>query len=279
MDVIGALTMTTSSILLVCSTLELNMPEWKPLRTGMLLGSAAGLAALFVRIETRARAPVMPLHIFRNRDFAISLVISLLITLGNTAQLYTSFYLQLVLNYNPIAVGFTYLPSSLTAAMLSLWLPAKLIARFGIRRPLMTGLLLQATGLILFTQTSVGGSASLDVIPGTLMLAVGGAISGTPIILVIMREIASHEAGIASGIVTTQGMIGGALSFAILTSVAAVRARELSASGVASPLALNSGYHVVFFIGSIFVISAIIVTAACRSYAANFKSVVGSNGD
>ena len=128
--------------------------------------------------------------------------------------------------------------------------------RFGIRRPLAVGLTLAACGLVLFARAPVDGSFALDVLPSMLLLGFGAGIAFNPMLLAAMSDVAPEEAGLASGVVNTAFMMGGALGLAILASLAASRTDSLVASGESALAALNGGYHAAFLVGSLFAFAA-----------------------
>ncbi|HWF36647.1 MAG TPA: MFS transporter, partial [Solirubrobacteraceae bacterium] len=138
----------------------------------------------------------------------------------------------------------------------SLGISAKLVMRFGIRLPLTGGLLLAAVGLALFARAPVGGHFVLDVLPSMIFLGFGAGIAFNPVLLAAMGDVDPSEAGLASGIVNTSFMMGGALGLAILASIAASRTSHLIASGHGHLAALDSGYHTAFIIGALFAVTA-----------------------
>jgi MFS family permease len=131
--------------------------------------------------------------------------------------------------------------------------------RYGIRRPLAAGLLLAAAGLALFVRAPVHGSFVVDVLPSMVLLGIGAGIAFNPVLLAAMSDVAPEEAGLASGLVNTSFMMGGALGLAILASIAASRTSTLTASGEGNLAALTGGYHAAFLGGAIFAITALAV--------------------
>jgi MFS family permease len=161
-------------------------------------------------------------------------------------------YLQLVLGYSPLQVGLAFLPGNVIMGVLSLGVSAKLVMRFGIRAPLAAGLGTAAVGLLLFARAPVDGSFAVDVLPGMILLGVGAGIAFNPVLLAAMGDVAPSEAGLASGVVNTSFMMGGALGLAVLASVAASRTDTLLSSGEEAVAALNGGYRVAFLVGALF---------------------------
>jgi MFS family permease len=128
--------------------------------------------------------------------------------------------------------------------------------RFGFRIPLATGLLIAAVGLVLFARAPVGGSFVADVLPSMILLGVGAGMAFNPVLLAAMSDVDPSESGLASGVVNTGFMMGGALGLAILVSLAASRTDSLLSSGSAPLEALNGGYHAAFLVGALFAASA-----------------------
>jgi MFS family permease len=156
-----------------------------------------------------------------------------------------------VLNYSPMEVGLAFLPANLIMGAFSLGLSAKLVTRFGIRAPLGVGLLLAAAGLALFARAPVDGAFWVDVMPGMTLLGLGAGIAFNPILLAAMNDVGPHESGLASGIVNTAFMMGGALGLAILASLSAAETADALAGGAAMPAALNEGYQLAFLLGAV----------------------------
>jgi MFS family permease len=144
-------------------------------------------------------------------------------------------------------------------AALSLGLSAKLVMRFGIRVPLVAGMLLTATSLLLFARAPIDGSYVTDLLPPLVLLGLGAGIAFNPMLLAAMGDVEQSEAGLASGVVNTSFMMGGALGLAILASLAATRTDNLLASGESQLSALNSGYHLAFLVGAVFAVSAAVL--------------------
>jgi EmrB/QacA subfamily drug resistance transporter len=267
LDVAGAVTVTASSLLMVYAIVDGNRVGWLSAQTIVLFLSASVLLMLFIGIESCTRTPLMPLRILRRANLLICLVANLLLCVSLSAGIFISLYLQGVFGRSPLEVALTFLPSSLTTAVLSLGFSAKLVVRFGIKPTLLAGLLLAAVGLMLLARVPVDGGVLVDVIPGMIVLSAGAGVAANPMLLASMSGVASHETGLISGIVASFSIVGGSLGFAILTSIAAAHTSGLLSSGVPSRSALNGGYHLAFFIGSICAVAAALAGAAIPSQA------------
>jgi MFS family permease len=257
LDIAGAITVTASLMLAVYAIVNGNHEGWTSGQTLGLLAAAAVLLAVFLGIEARADSPLVPLGLFRLRNIWTSNVVGVLWAAAMFAWFFISaLYLQQVLGYKPLEVGFVFLPATLIMGAFSISFSAKLVMRFGIKRPLATGLLLAAIGLVLFVRAPVDGNFWVDVLPSMILLGCGAGMAFNPVLLAAMSDVAPEEAGLASGVVNTSFMMGGALGLAILASLAASRTDSLRASGHTSLGALTGGYHVAFLAGAIFAILA-----------------------
>jgi EmrB/QacA subfamily drug resistance transporter len=257
LDLAGAVTVTTSLMLAVYAIVNGNQSGWTSGQTIGLLAVAAALMGLFLFIEARVHSPLMPLGLFRLRNVATANTVGVLWAAAMFAWFFLSaLYLQRVLGYSPLQVGLGFLPTSLIMGAFSLGLSAKLVMRFGIRPPLTTGLLLAAIGLVLFVRAPVDGSYATDVLPSMVLLGFGAGMAFNPLLLAAMSDVAPTEAGLASGMVNTAFMMGGALGLAVLASIADRRTATLTASGDSPLAALNGGYHVAFLVGAVFAATA-----------------------
>jgi EmrB/QacA subfamily drug resistance transporter len=263
LDVGGAVTVTAALIVAVYAIVNGNEVGWATLQTLGLLAVAGALMALFLFIESRVGAPLVPLGLFRLRNLAVSNVVGILWAAAMFAWFFLSaLYLQLVLGYSPLEVGLAFLPGNIIMAIFSLGLSAKLVMRFGIRTPLGVGLGLAAIGLLLFARAPVDGTFVVDVLPSMLLLGLGAGMAFNPVLLAAMGDVPQEEAGLASGVVNTAFMMGGALGLAVLASLAASRTETLSASGSSELEALTGGYHAAFLVGAIFAATAAVLGAA-----------------
>ncbi|HEY2218153.1 MAG TPA: MFS transporter [Gaiellaceae bacterium] len=262
LDLGGAVTVTAALMLAVYAIVNGNQNGWTSAETLGLLAAAAALFGLFLWIEAHVRAPLVPLRLFGRRNLAVANVVGTLWAAAMFAWFFLSaLYLQLVLGYSPLQVGLAFLPSNLIMGALSVGLSAKIVMRYGIRKPLAVGLLLAAAGLLLFVRAPVDGNFVTDVLPSMILLGIGAGIAFNPVLLAAMNDVEPQEAGLASGVVNTSFMMGGALGLAVLASIAASRTSNLLAEGESQVSALVGGYHVAFFVGALFAIAAAVIGA------------------
>jgi EmrB/QacA subfamily drug resistance transporter len=261
LDVAGAVTITAALMLAVYAIVNGNDAGWISAQTLGLLAAAAALLVLFLAIEARVRSPLVPLGLFKLRNVATANVVGVLWAAAMFAWFFLSaLYLQLVLGYSPLEVGLAFLPATVIMGAFSLGLSAKLVMRFGIRPPLATGLGLATLGLLLFARAPVDGQFAVDVLPSMILLGFGSGMAFNPVLLAAMSDVEPSESGLASGVVNTSFMMGGALGLAILASVAASRTDHLLASGDDPLVALNGGYHAAFLLGALFAVAAAVVS-------------------
>jgi EmrB/QacA subfamily drug resistance transporter len=259
-DFAGAITVTTSLIIAVYAVVNGNKTGWLSAQTLGLLAGAAMLLAVFLLIESRIESPLMPLRLFRSRNVAVANVVGVLWAAAMFAVFFLSaLYLQFVLHYSPLKVGLSFLPANLIMGAFALGLSAKVVMKFGLRAPIALGLTLAGIGLFLFVRAPVDGRFVADVLPSMILIGLGAGLAFNPVLMAAMSDVEPTESGLASGIVNTSFMMGGALGLAVLASVAASRTHSLEHSGEGHLVALTNGYHVAFLIGGIAAVLAAVI--------------------
>jgi len=204
----------------------------------------------------------MPLSLFRFRNIAVANAIGVLWAAAMFAWFFTAaLYLQLVLGYTALEVGLAFVPADLIMAVFSLGLSARIVLRYGIRRPIWFGLGLAAVGLGLFARAPVDGSFLVDVLPGMVLLGIGAGLAFNPVLLAAMSDVESSDAGLASGVVNTSFMMGGALGLAVLASAADAQTGTLRLAGLDPADALAGGYRIASIGGTVFAIAAALIAA------------------
>src|SRR5690349_8944053 len=257
LDVAGAVLVTGALMLAVYAIVNGNEAGWTSAQTLGLLAAAVVLLGIFVLVESRVESPLVPLRLFRLRNLVISNVVGILWAAAMFAWFFLSaLYLQLVLGYSPLEVGLAFLPANLIMGAFSVGISAKLVMKFGIRLPLAVGLLLASAGLLLFTRLPVDGNFVTDVLPSMVLLGVGAGMAFNPVLLAAMNDVEPQESGLASGVVNTAFMMGGALGLAVLASLSAARADTLAGDGASQLEALTGGYHAAFLVGALFALAA-----------------------
>jgi EmrB/QacA subfamily drug resistance transporter len=257
LDVAGAVSITASLMIAVYAIVNAEQEGWTSLQTLGLLGLALTIFGAFLVIETTVDSPLVPLGLFKLRNVAVSDIVGVLWAAAMFAWFFlTALYLQFVLGYSPLQVGLAFLPGNLIMGALSIGISAKLVMRYGFRAPLATGLGLAGLGLLLLARVPVDGTFVVDVLPSMILLGLGAGMAFNPVLLAAMSDVAPEESGLASGVINTSFMMGGALGLAVLASVAASRTGDLLAAGESNAAALTGGYHLAFLLGALFAFAA-----------------------
>ena len=151
---------------------------WGATQTLALGAGSLVLLAAFIAWEATTRNPLIPLRIFRSRNVSGANVIQALTVAGMFGLFFLgSLYLEQVLGYDPLQIGFAFLPATLIMGVLSFRYTEPLISRFGARRALLAGLVLVAAGLALFSRAPVDGDYLADVLPPMVILGLGIGVS------------------------------------------------------------------------------------------------------
>jgi len=254
LDPAGALLVTLSLVAAVYAVVGTNTVGWASAPTIGLFAAAAALMGLFVAVEARVRAPLVPLGIFRARNLAASNVVMVLILAGMFGWFFfLALYLQRVLGYGPLQTGLAFLPGPLIFAALNYSAAAKAVGRFGVKPMLVGGMSLMALSLALLARAPVGGSFLVDVLPSIVLLGLGVPFAFLAAMVASVSGVPEHDVGLASGLLNTSQQLGGALGLAVLASVAASRTASLAGAG--DPVvSLNTGYHAAFLVGALLVV-------------------------
>ena len=247
-DPAGALTITGSLSLLVYAIVEAPNTGWGDLQTILLLAGAAALLAAFVAIESRQRAPLVPLRMFRSRTIVGANAVMLVFgTLPYGLGFILTLYAQQVLGYSAVKFGLTSLVFPAMAAIGSV-AGQGIVLRVGFRPVAAVGMALMGGGALLLTQVSVGGSYFGDIFFGLLVFGPGVGLAFVTASIAALAGVPEHESGLASGLSNTAFQIGAALGVAIATTVAVTRTDDFLATNPgANPLiALTEGFQSAF---------------------------------
>ena len=224
LDIGGAVTITGALMIAVYAIVNGGKNGWTSFETLGLLGVSLAVFLVFLYIETTVNSPLVPLALFKLRNLATADVVGVLWAAAMFAAFFLSAqYLQFVLGYSPLRVGLSFLPSNLIMAVFSIGLSAKLVMRYGFRAPLATGLGLAGAGILLLAFAPTDATYLVNVLPSMILIGVGAGMAFNPVLLAAMSDVEPEQSGLASGVINTSFMMGGALGLAILASVAASR--------------------------------------------------------
>ena len=247
-DPAGALTITGALVLLVYAVIQAPGAGWGDVRTILPLAGSAVLVAAFALIESRHRAPLVPLRIFRSRTLAAADALTVLLgTVAIGVPFVLTLYAQQVLGYSALKFG-------VSSVVLAVGVTAGAIAgqgavfKAGFRPVAATGMTLMGGGSLVLTQVSVHGSYFPDIFFGLLLCGLGIGLAFVTATVAALAGVAGPEAGLASGLSNTALQIGTALGVAIVSTVAVSRSQDyLAANPGANPLAaLTQGYQSAF---------------------------------
>ena len=236
-DPAGALSITGALVLLVYAMVEAPDAGWGSPQTILLLAGAAVLLALFAIIESRHRAPLVPLRILRSRTLVGANTVMLLFgTVAFGMPFLVTLYAQQVLGYSALEFGVGFVVTPIAAAVGMIAAQAA-IARVGFRPVAVTGMALLGAGSLLLTQASVGGSYFGDIFFGVLVFGLGIGPAFATATIAALAGVPERDAGIASGLSNTAFQLGGALGVAIVSTVAITRSNDfLATTAGADPL-------------------------------------------
>jgi EmrB/QacA subfamily drug resistance transporter len=251
-DFAGAASITTGLMVLVYALTRATQHGWATTETIGLLAASAVLIGAFFVIESRSKAPLLPLRIFRLRTLTASNVSGLLMGGAIFAQFFLlTLYMQEVLHYSALKTGVAYIGLTLTIIVFSAVAQA-MVTRVGIRRILPIGLGLSAAALVLFAQLPVHGNYFSDLFPAFMISGLGLALAFVPMSIGGLTGVSEAEAGIASGLINTTQQIGGAIGVAVATTVATTfTTRYVDAhagTNAFSGAALTHGFQIAFYV-------------------------------
>jgi EmrB/QacA subfamily drug resistance transporter len=268
-DVAGAMSVTAGLILLVYAIVKAEDYGWGSAKTLGLAAAAVALLAIFVMIERRSKAPLVRLAIFKVRSLLGANLVLLVVAGGLFANFFfSSIYVQRILGYSPLEAGLAFLPVT-AGIVIGSGLSQVLVKRLGVRETTMLGMVIAAGGLFVLAQASVGGTYLDTLLPGLLPMSIGMGLTFVPVTLIATTNVASEDAGLASGLFNTSQQVGGALGLAVLATLAADK--TASVRGADQATALVEGFQVAFTGAAILMLVGVVLLAALvrRSDVAN----------
>jgi EmrB/QacA subfamily drug resistance transporter len=250
LDLPGLVTSAGALFALTFGLIEANAYGWtSPMILGLFAAAAVGFA-LFVWIESRRRAPMLDLSLFRNRTFAGANIVALLVTLAMFGVFFfMSLFVQQILGYSPVQAGAIFLP--MTVLIIVIAPPAgKLSDKVGSRWLMAGGLTLLGISLLLFSRLDAS-SGFWDLFPPLVIGGVGMASVMTPMSAAAMGSVPLAKAGVASGVLNTFRQVGGALGIAVMGAILTSRQANALAAGASPSEAFVDGFQTSLLVGAV----------------------------
>ncbi|RDG36909.1 MFS transporter [Streptomyces corynorhini] len=235
LDIPGVFLSTLGLVSLVYGFTRAESDGWGDSTTISLFAAAVILLGLFAFVESRVKAPLLPLRVVTNRNRAgvyLSLGLAIIGMFG--LFLFLTYYLQVVEGYSPVKTGFAFMPMIVGMVTGSTQIGARLMTRVPPRLLMGPGFLLAAVGMLLLTQLEIGSSYTGLILPAELLLGLGMGTAFMPAMSLATHGIEPRDAGVASAMVNTSQQVGGAIGTALLNTIAASATTSYIASHAAS---------------------------------------------
>ncbi|MFF5374209.1 MFS transporter [[Kitasatospora] papulosa] len=254
MDLLGAVLVTAGLATTAYGIVQTEAEGWTAAATLVPLLGGLALLGLFVLVEARAAAPLMPLRVLGVRAVSAANVSMLLLGSATFGMWYfMTVYAQNILGYTPLQAGLALLPASVAVFVASKAAP-RIMTRSGAKALAVTGVLVTAAGFGWQSTMGVDGSYLTSVcLPGLLMMT-GAGLASTPLATLATSGAAPGDAGLVSGLVNTSRTMGGALGLAVLSTVAA--ARTAGSGGAAE---ITAGYALAFRTSSLVLVAGAVM--------------------
>lgn len=245
-DIAGSISVTASLVLIVYGIVTAEHNGWGAPITVWTLIAGVILFILFLIIQLIKKEPLVPLRIFKAPNLAAGNIALIMLSGGWIPLWYfLNLYMQQVLKFSAFAGGIGLLPMTILIAIFMIVITGKLIGRFGIKANIVIGLIALGGSMLLFsTNTPVDGSFLINVLPASLLGALGMSLAYIPSMMAAMSGAKPEEAGLASGLANTSYQIGSAISLAIMVAIAASTTASISDSNPVA--ALNHGFQQAF---------------------------------
>jgi len=257
-DAAGALTGTAGMTSLVYAFIRVSSDGWGDLQAQSGFSAAAALLVGFTLVESRAIQPIMPLRLFANRNRAGGYASILLLPAGMFGAFYfLTLISQRVLDYSPLRTGFAFLPITLAIFTVVRFVP-RLLARFGAKPVLLTGMALLVASAGWLSQLRTGDGYLTGLLGPLVLMGVGVGLGFMPLNATILAGIQPREAGAASGLLQTLQWLGGTLGLSILVTVFGTATRH--ATGSPSDILVHGSARA-FGVGALIALTALLVSA------------------
>ncbi len=251
-DWLGSLLVTGSLMSVIYGIVQATAHGWTSSQVLGFGGLGVALMVAFLVLEARIENPIMPLRILRLRGLVnASLVRGLLVTGMYSTFFLGTLYLEHVRHYDALQTGAAFLPWTITVAILSQGITARLVNRFGPLPVLMSGMATAVAGLLLFGTVGPSTAFFPTIFFASFAIGLGIGNAFMPLLTLAMADVPAADAGLGSGITNVSQQIGGALGLAVFSTLAANRTKDLVAAHHGVAASLIGGYHLAFLAGAV----------------------------
>ncbi|MFE7927121.1 MFS transporter [Streptomyces sp. NPDC057456] len=236
LDVPGAVLGCGGLVAIVYGFSEAEPRGWTdPLVLGLFAGGIVLLTA-FVWWQTKARVPLLPLHIIKDRNRAGCFLTMGLAIIGMFGLfLFMTYYLQVILGYSPLRTGLAFLPLTVAIIIGSTQISARLMNRVPPRMLMVPGMLLASGGMVILTQMTVDSSYTSEILPALLLMGLGMGLTFMPVFSTATAGVAPQDAGVTSATVNTSQQVGGSIGTALLNTIATTSSTAYVAAHLTGP--------------------------------------------
>ncbi|MFJ2259415.1 MFS transporter [Streptomyces sp. NPDC087844] len=222
LDIPGVVLSTLGLVSLVYGFTRAESEGWSDSTTIGLFVASVLLLAAFVVVESKVKAPLLPLRVITERNrggIYLSLGLAIIAMFG--LFLFLTYYLQIVKGYTPVKTGFAFLPMIAGMITGSTQIGARLMNRVPARLLMGPGFLVAALGMLLLTRMEIGSSYAALLLPAMLLLGLGMGTAFMPAMSLATLGVEPRDSGVASAMVNTSQQVGGAIGTALLNTIAA----------------------------------------------------------
>jgi EmrB/QacA subfamily drug resistance transporter len=258
LDIGGAVLSTVGLMVAVYAIVSSSQYGWDSAHTLSIGAAAIVVLGAFVLLESRLSTPMMPIRVMRSPGLLSSSLVRGLMVVGMYSTFFIGvLYFQHVLGFDPIHTGLAFLPQTLSVALMSSGVTARIMRRLGPKTTAITGLAVLGGGLALLISAGIHTAYFPHLFVALLLIGLGASMAFTPLLTLALAEVPAQDAGIGSGIVNVSQQVAAALSVAVLGVVSTSRTATLLASGHSALDALDGGYRLAFIIALASVVAGI----------------------
>jgi len=259
-DVVGSLLVSAAMVVGIYAIVTAAETGWTSTHTLGFGAAAIVLLASFFVVEARIANPILPLRILRLRSLTGASAARGLVATGMFTTFFLgALYLQHIKGYSAFTTGLAFLPSTLTLALLSLGISARLMRSFGPRALLIPGMATITLALLLMATTDQNTAYFPGIFGAYLLFGIGAGMTFMPLTTIMMADIPTTDAGVASGVGNVTMQVGGAFGLAALGTISSDHTHALLAQGHSVAAALTAGYQLGFGIAAACVAAGLII--------------------